>query len=41
MLGDASDIIWGVMDVEVKTDFPDIMSSTCAVGRARFKLGVC
>ncbi|GAA6038259.1 hypothetical protein JCM8097_003909 [Rhodosporidiobolus ruineniae] len=26
MLGDASDIIWGVMDVEVKTDFPDIMS---------------
>ncbi|BGP57604.1 hypothetical protein JCM8202_000510 [Rhodotorula sphaerocarpa] len=26
MMGDASDIIWGVMDVEVKTDFPDIMS---------------
>lgn len=26
MLGDASDIIWGVMDVSVKTDFPDIMS---------------
>ncbi|GAA5903543.1 hypothetical protein JCM8208_003620 [Rhodotorula glutinis] len=26
MLGDASDIIWGVMDVEVKTNFPDIMS---------------
>ncbi|GAA5892395.1 hypothetical protein JCM6882_003659 [Rhodosporidiobolus microsporus] len=26
MLGDASDIIWGVMDVEVRTDFPDIMS---------------
>jgi len=25
MLGDASDIIWGVMDVEVKTNFPDIM----------------
>ncbi|KAK4700894.1 phenol 2-monooxygenase (NADPH), partial [Phenoliferia sp. Uapishka_3] len=26
MLGDTSDIIWGVMDVVVKTDFPDIMS---------------
>ena len=26
MLGDASDIIWGVMDVEVTTDFPDIKS---------------
>ncbi|SDA03041.1 BZ3500_MvSof-1268-A1-R1_Chr11-1g03273 [Microbotryum saponariae] len=26
MLGDASEFIWGVMDVEVKTDFPDIMS---------------
>ncbi|KAJ3337329.1 hypothetical protein HDU93_001234 [Gonapodya sp. JEL0774] len=24
MVGDALDIIWGVMDVEVKTDFPDI-----------------
>jgi 2-polyprenyl-6-methoxyphenol hydroxylase-like FAD-dependent oxidoreductase len=26
MEGDVSDIIWGVMDVEVKTDFPDLMS---------------
>ena len=26
MLGEASDIVWGVMDVAVKTDFPDIMS---------------
>lgn len=26
MLGEASDIVWGVMDVVVKTDFPDIMS---------------
>ncbi|SGZ32377.1 BQ5605_C040g11865 [Microbotryum silenes-dioicae] len=26
MLGDASEFIWGVMDVEIKTDFPDIMS---------------
>ncbi|KAL8292681.1 hypothetical protein RQP46_001293 [Phenoliferia psychrophenolica] len=26
MLGEASDIVWGVMDVVVKTNFPDIMS---------------
>lgn len=26
MLGAASDIVWGVMDVEVKTDFPDLLS---------------
>ncbi|ORY84725.1 phenol 2-monooxygenase [Leucosporidium creatinivorum] len=26
MLGDATSFVWGVMDVEVKTDFPDIMS---------------
>ncbi|KXS17858.1 phenol 2-monooxygenase [Gonapodya prolifera JEL478] len=26
MVGDASDIIWGVMDVEVKTNFPDIQA---------------
>jgi 2-polyprenyl-6-methoxyphenol hydroxylase-like FAD-dependent oxidoreductase len=26
MQGDISDIIWGVVDVEVKTDFPDILS---------------
>ncbi|KAK4050697.1 hypothetical protein OIV83_003423 [Microbotryomycetes sp. JL201] len=26
MLGDATSFVWGVMDVEVRTDFPDIMS---------------
>ncbi|KAL8290074.1 hypothetical protein RQP46_003013 [Phenoliferia psychrophenolica] len=26
MLGDTSDIVWGVIDVEVKTDFPDLLS---------------
>lgn len=26
MLGAASDIVWGVMDVEVRTDFPDLLS---------------